>query len=186
LEMGSFRLFSRAAPNCHSPYLSFWIIGMSHGCPVSQFLWIVVMFYKAAKNSEWVNIKHYSQREYRVRFLPASVTIFSSTDQCTPCFMCAFFFWVLGFEHRASHLLGRPSATTATLLALLCFSYFSGRVLCFWPGPASDKAPPTYCLPSCLWDHRCDYTWFIDWDAISLTFVWAGLEPWSFRSLPPE
>jgi hypothetical protein len=39
-------------------------------------------------------------------------------------------------ELRALLLLGRFSTTYATLPALFCFSYFSGRVLCFCPGLA--------------------------------------------------
>jgi hypothetical protein len=36
---------------------------------------------------------------------------------------------VLGFEFRASHLLGRHCTTLAALLALFCVGYFQDRVL---------------------------------------------------------
>jgi hypothetical protein len=56
-----------------------------------------------------------------------------------------FFFWaVLGFELRASCLLGRHSTT--------CFHYFSDRVSHVCLGPTSDCDPSTYNLLH-SWDH---------------------------------
>jgi hypothetical protein len=58
-----------------------------------------------------------------------------------------FFNAILGFELRASHLLGRLSATWATLPALLGERYFQDRVswtIC--PGLTSGCDPPDLCL----------------------------------------
>jgi hypothetical protein len=70
-------------------------------------------------------------------------------------------FGILGFELRASHLLGRHSKHLSLSPALFCFSYFSGRVLCFCPGPASGSNPLIYGLAS-GWQETT--TWLIDWD----------------------
>jgi hypothetical protein len=48
------------------------------------------------------------------------------------------------------------------LSVLFCFSYFSGRVLHFFPRKVSDH-PPTYGL-LCLWDHRYALSHLADWD----------------------
>jgi hypothetical protein len=57
--------------------------------------------------------------------------------------MIRFFWAVLEFELRASFLLGGHCTTSAIPPALLCFSYFTDRILCFCLGlPQTD--PPTY------------------------------------------
>jgi hypothetical protein len=53
---------------------------------------------------------------------------------------------VLGFEHRASCLLGRHCTTWATLPGHFCFSNFLDKVPCFCPGLVSDHDSPTYSL----------------------------------------
>jgi hypothetical protein len=75
---------------------------------------------------------------------PASASWVLGLQACTiiPSFQSSFFlsffffFEVLGFELRVSHLLGRHGTTWAMPPALFCFSYFLGRVLHFvqdWP-----------------------------------------------------
>jgi hypothetical protein len=62
-----------------------------------------------------------------------------------------FFFWVvLRFEFRALHLLSRNSLTWPLPLAFFCFSYFSGNVLNFCPGPVS-----LWSSYLCSWNQRC-------------------------------
>jgi hypothetical protein len=52
--------------------------------------------------------------------------------------ICIIFLAVLGFELRTLCLLGMHTSSS------FYFSYFSGRVLCFCPGPMPDGDLPTY------------------------------------------
>jgi hypothetical protein len=88
----------------------------------------------------------------------------------------------VGFELRASWLLGRYSSSWAMPPALFCFIFEVGRILDFCLWLASDWDPPT-CGLLCSWDHRCPPLYLlVSWDGISL-FALAGLNPWSFQSL---
>jgi hypothetical protein len=67
-----------------------------------------------------------------------------------------YFFAVLGFEVRASHLLGRYSTTWATRspfsFLFVCFSYFSNWVPYFCLGLALGPWSSYLCL-LCSWDY---------------------------------
>jgi hypothetical protein len=61
----------------------------------------------------------------------------SVSKVCGSLFIYSIFLAVLGFELRASHLLGRCSITWATSLSPFCFNHFlvkSGVLLSFWLG----------------------------------------------------
>jgi hypothetical protein len=77
---------------------------------------------------------------------------------------------VVEFELWALDLLGWCSTTWLTPLALFNFSYFTGRVFHFCPGPASDHDHVAYNTPS-GWERRhAHHIWLIDWDWVSWTF----------------
>jgi hypothetical protein len=70
-----------------------------------------------------------------------------------PSFLPFFFFPVLGFESRASRLLGQNSTTWATSPGLFSFRHLQGMVSHFCPGMASDCDSPTY-LSHRSWNYR--------------------------------
>jgi hypothetical protein len=69
--------------------------------------------------------------------------------------------WTQGLAHARQALHQTP--------ALFCFSYFSGRVPSFCPGPASDHNHSTYSL-HCNWDHRHLSSHLAYWLRRGLTF----------------
>jgi hypothetical protein len=76
-------------------------------------------------------------------------------------------------------LLGTRFTTWARLPALFCFSYFSGRVLCFCLWLALNLDPPTYASQVAGMTVVCQHTWPVGWGrGCSLTnfFVPPGLE----------
>jgi hypothetical protein len=95
-------------------------------------------------------------------------------------FLLAIFLVTLGFELRASCLLGRyytPWAMHQPFFAL--FMYFFDRVSHFCLGPASDLDPPT-CASHIAGITGANHLIF--WDREScLLFDQTGLEPWFSR-----
>jgi hypothetical protein len=96
------------------------------------------------------------------------------------------FFPVPGFEVRTLCLVNRCSTTWATLPVLFSFSYFSDRVSCFCLELASDSDPPNFASHTAGITCVSHYAQLVCWTGVSLTFSEAGLEHWSFQSLPPK
>jgi hypothetical protein len=78
------------------------------------------------------------------------------------------------------------------VVALFCFSYFSGRVLHFCLGLASDCDPPTYGLP-CSWNHKPappHPAYWLRWRSFANLFcpVWPQtmilLSSWDYKWVP--
>jgi hypothetical protein len=99
-------------------------------------------------------------------------------DLLWPMSYATFFFllwcWGLNSGSCASTLPLEPCP-----VALLLFSLFSDRVLCF--AQAVLKIQSFYlCLLSSLYYMYVPLCLACFWDRVSLTFAWTGLEPWSF------
>jgi hypothetical protein len=104
-------------------------------------------------------------------------------------FFLSFFYFIFllggtGFKLRASPLLGRGS-TTWTTPSVVQVSYFWHRVLlCAQDGL---NCNPLSCISLNSWDDKHTLPCLaIGWDEVSWTFVWAGFELWSSRSLPSK
>jgi hypothetical protein len=94
-----------------------------------------------------------------------------------------FFFVVLEFELRASHLLYHFNYTSSPPHFLF---YFSGRIWHACLEPASDCNPSTYAFHIAGITGSYYQVWLIDWNWVLLTFALFGLKPWFSQSLPCE
>jgi hypothetical protein len=87
--------------------------------------------------------------------------------------------WTQGFEFARQVLYYLNHILSQKFLL-----YFSGRILCFCLGLASDWNSPTQDLP-CSWDSgHMPLTWLVCWGGILLAFCLAWPQMPSFQSLP--
>jgi hypothetical protein len=131
-------------------------------------------------------INHDQPKRPKWEMFQNSKTFYTANSIENTVFLVFWFFTVLGFKRRASHLVGRHYTTWATPPASFAFVIFLARILHFSQGNLRLQSS-FVCLPCRLDDMHAPphLVYLLRLDSHWL-FAHPGLDSWSSQSQPPK